>query len=613
MTREALKKIFIILVFAFSSQVFGQSKAEEKLAVKYFTNGEYSKCVEIFEDLYQSGKKSTLYFNYLLDSYIGLEYFGKAEKLAKKFIKKRKDNPIFYVDLAKVYEKMGEEEKAQSIYLKAIEKSKTNNSFTSQLGAKFELKEKFELALKLYTSYEKAKPSSSSRYRIARLYGKMGELAKMYDILIIELESNPGALASVKGQLRNIITVDSRSENNRLLKGLLIKKMQRNAPPQLLDLLIWQFVQEKNFEEALIQEIAFDKRNRNDGARVMNLISITMNNKDWVSSRKGLNYVVSLGNEGNFYFQAMKKLLRVQYQIVQLSTSNNMNELKKLDTSYIQFFEEYGKNPHTQLILKDHGLFVSHYLKDSHRAEKILLNAVQIPGPRKQVANCKLAYADILLFNNEIWDALLYYNQVDKDFKHDILGSEARYRKAKVAFFQNDFEWSKAQLDVLKSSTEKLIANNAMELSLLIQENLNMDTNTLALELYAHAELLTYQNRFDEAIKLMDDIVIGFPDHLLIDDCLYLKSQIAYKRGDYNEQVKFLKKIIELYPYDLKADNSLYDLGSTYRDHLHDLLKAKEAFKKLFLEYSSSYFATNARKNFRSLEKESPDSIEINK
>ncbi len=612
MTRESLKKILVILAFVFTSQVFGQSKAEEKLAIQYFTNGEYSKCVEIFEDLYASGKRGTLYFNYLLDSYLGLDQYDKAEKLARKYAKKHKRNPIFLLDLAKVYEKMGNDGKAQSVYKDAIDKSKFNNSFTSQLGAKLELKEKYEFALQLYDAYEKNTPSSSNRYRIARLFGKMGKLDKMFDILIAELEANPGALASIRGQLRTIITPDKESENNILLKGLLIQKLQKNAPPQLLDLLIWQYVQEKDFKEAFVQEIAFDKRNKAGGARLMNLVSISMNNKDWENSRKGLNYVVALGKGGLFYFQAMEKLLRVHYMIIQNSAENTLDDLKELDEFYTSFFKEYGKTPHTQLILKDYGVFVSHYLKDSNRAQKILLEAVEIPGPQKQKADCKLAYADILLFNNEIWDALLYYNQVDKDYKHDILGSEARYRKAKVAFYQNDFEWAKAQLDVLKSSTEKLIANNAMDLSLLIQENLNLDTTTFALELFARAELMVYQNRFMEANALMDDMLIGFPDHLLLDDCYYLKSQIAFKQGNFTEQVKWLNKIVELYPYDLKADNALYDLGMTYRDKLKDVVKAKEMFKKIFLDYSSSYFATNARKSYRSLERQYPSLKEIN-
>ncbi len=600
--------LFVVLV----NPVFGQSKAEEKLALKYFSEGAFNKCVDIFEDLYVSKNKTTLYFNYLLDSYLGLEAFDKAEKLAKKHSKKNKNNPIFLLDLGKVYEASGDTDKAKDIYSEAIDKSKSNNSFTSQLGAKFELKEQYEMALELYFAREQIKPSSKGKYRIARVYGKMGKLEDMYNMLIDELEVNKGALAAIKALLRNIITPDGTSENNRLLKGLLIQKMQRNTPGQLLDLLIWQYVQEKNFDEALVQEIAFDKRNDTGGARIMNLISIILNNKVWSSAKTGLVYVVSLGEEGPFYFQAMEKLLKVRYNIVESSLINNEEELVELDKAYTSFFTDYGKNPHTQMVLKEYGLFVSHYLKDSKRSEEILWSAVNIPGPAKQIAACKLAYADILLFNNEIWDALLYYNQVDKDFKHDILGSEAKYRKARVSFFQSDFEWSKAQLDVLKSSTEKLIANNAMELSLLIQENLNLDSNTVALELFANAELLTYQNRYDEANKLMDDIIKAYPDHLLVDDCLYLKSQISFKKGEYGAQVALLKKIIELYPYDLKADNALFDMAITYRDYLSDNLQAKVLFKRLFLEYSSSYFATNARKSFRALEDEFPDALKIN-
>lgn len=607
MKLKAVRWLFIVFAFSFSNQLFAQSKAEEKLAIKYFNNAEYDKCLEIFEDLYKSGKRPTYYFNYLLDSYLGLNQYDQAEKLAKKFSKRYKGNPIYLLDLAKVYEASEQPEEAHKVYQKAIEKALVNNSLTSQLGSKLEQKERFNLALTLYTEFEKKSPSTNGRYRIARLYGRKGAMDKMYDILISELEKDPVALAPVKGYLRNIITEDAESDNNQILKGILIKKLQRNAPHQVLDLLIWQFIQEKNFAEALVQEMAFDKRNPNEGSRIMNLAGFASNNKDWETTRKALNYVISLGEEGMYYYHAQEKLLTVQNVIIQNSANVSQEDILDLDKSYKWFFDYYKKGPRTQLLLKDYGLFTSHFMKDSEKAESILKEAVEINGGRKEVAECKLAYADILLFNNEIWDALLYYNQVDKDFKHDILGSEARFRKAKVAFYQNDFEWAKAQLDILRSSTERLIANNAMDLSLLIQENLNMDSIYTALSMYATAELLAYQNRDKESDALLDSLITLFPEHILIDDCYYLKAKNAFKNRDFEKQIHLLEWIVENYPYDLYADNALFDLGITYRDYSNEMEKSKKAFQMIFLEYPSSYFASSARKHYRELKKRYPD------
>ena len=96
----------------------------------------------------------------------------------------------------------------------------------------------------------------------------------------------------------------------------------------------------------------------------------------------------------------------------------------------------------------------------------------------------------------------MYYSQVEKDFKHEVIGQEAKFKKIKIDYYTGKFNWAQAQLNILKQSTSKLIANNAMELSLLISDNLNLDTTQLTLQIYANAELLIFQNKYNFGILL---------------------------------------------------------------------------------------------------------------
>ncbi len=213
----------------------------------------------------------------------------------------------------------------------------------------------------------------------------------------------------------------------------------------------------------------------------------------------------------------------------------------------------------------------------------------------------KLDLGDIHVLDADIWEASLLYSQVDLDYKQDILGHEARLRNAKVSFYSGDFLWAKAQLDVLKASTSKLIANDAMELSLLITDNIGTDTLNSPLVLFANAQLLTYQHRYDEALLTMDSVNLQFPLNSLGDDILYERYRIAYARHQYDTAATFLQKVLEQFPSDILVDNALLDLGRLYEDKLNDKEKAKGYYEKLLFEQSGSIFVPEARDRFRRL------------
>ena len=227
---------------------------------------------------------------------------------------------------------------------------------------------------------------------------------------------------------------------------------------------------------------------------------------------------------------------------------------------------------------------------------------IDYPGinPRIQ-AQGKLSLADFYLMKGEIWEATLLYSQVDKAFTEELIGHEARLRNAKLSYYAGDFQWAQAQFDVLKASTSKLISNDALDLSIFILDNLGLDTTATPLELYSQADLLVFQNRFPEAFLKLDTLLREFPEHSLDDDVLYTKATIYKKKREYQKAAEMLHTIVDDYPEEIRADNALYMLANLYETHLNDIEKAKELYEKLFIDYSGSTFAVEARKRFRAL------------
>src|SRR5207237_519209 len=130
------------------------------------------------------------------------------------------------------------------------------------------------------------------------------------------------------------------------------------------------------------------------------------------------------------------------------------------------------------------------YLNKTNEANDLLEETIALPQLSLQLqAECKLELGDILLMTGDIWEASLRYSQVEKSFKHDEIGNEAKFRNAKISYYTGDFKWAQAQLDVLKGATAKLIANDAMDLGLLISDALAIDTNEAPLCIFARADL----------------------------------------------------------------------------------------------------------------------------
>jgi tetratricopeptide (TPR) repeat protein len=212
-----------------------------------------------------------------------------------------------------------------------------------------------------------------------------------------------------------------------------------------------------------------------------------------------------------------------------------------------------------------------------------------------------LELGDILILQGEVWDAALYYGQVDKDFKHDAIGREAKFRNARLSYYLGEFEWAAAQLNVLKAATSQLISNDAMSLALLIMDNTGMDSITEPLLIYSRADLLEFRNNDDKALVTLDSVLTKFPGHSLTDEVWFKKAYIFEKKGMNDTAAVYLNNIVEKYPDDILADDALFQLGGLYENQLNDKSKAMELYEKLLTKYSGSLFAAEARKRFRAL------------
>ena len=590
----------LLLFFAFNS--FGQIGQDRQLADQYLNNAEYEKAAQLYDKLMDKDPYGTYpqYYRCLL----AMKDYSTVEKLTKKMVKKQETNLSYLVDLGYVYAQMNQPEKAKVQYEKAIKSLTPDQNQVIILASSFLNKQETDYALQTYLEGRKMMREIYGFYfETAEVYYQKGNYAAMIEEYLDAVADNPMMQQNVLNVLQSRVGFDPENNRGDMLRTALLRRIQRSPEKtEVPEMLIWYFIQQKDFDSAFIQAKAVDKRMKEDGSRVLSIGSMAASNMNYDAAIKCYQYVVEKGKDNNNYIPARMELLNTYNKKITLENNYTKADLLKLEGDYESTLAELGRSGRTAGLVKGLAHLRAFYLYKIDTAMSDLEEAIDYPNIQAQTkADCKLELGDIYLFSGNVWDSDLLYAQVDKDFKHDALGQEAKFRGARLDYFRGDFLWAQAQLDVLKSATSQLIANDALSLSLLISDNMGLDSTTDALMLYARADLLSYRNKNDDALVILDSLHILYPNHSLVDDAWYKEAQIMDMKRNYVAEDSLYGKILSYDSASVIADDALYQRALLHETKLNDKAKALELYQDLIVKYPGSVFVVESRKKYRAL------------
>jgi tetratricopeptide (TPR) repeat protein len=600
-----LKKILtaFILVMGLSFIAHSQKTVNEQLAAQYFQNGEFEKAAELYEDLYNDNPSPFFYTN-LIQSLISGKDFKRAEKIIKKRMKQNPADLRLSVDLGYIYASSGDDKKAEKQYLEAIENLTSNQQQIYDLANAFILRLQYDYAASTYLKGRKLLNNTTSfSVELAMLFENRGNYQEMMDEYLNLLNSDPNYLSYIQARLQAVLNNDSESKKSEVIKTTLLRKSQKNPENAIYaNLLMWYSLQLKDFELAFNQAKSIDKRFKDNGAKVFELAELCITNKEYDISVEAYQYLINKGELSTYYLNSKIGLLNARYLKITSAFAINNKELAELEKDYTKTLTELGKNASSILLLKNLAHIYAFYSLKTEEAIVLLNEAIAIPNAdKKTVAGCKIELADIQLFSGDIWEATLLYSQVEKAYKNDPIGFDAKFRNAKLSYYIGEFNWAKAQLDVLKAATAKMIANDAMELSLLISDNIDEDSSTVALSYFAHADLLAYRNQYDLALETLDSVRLVGLTHPIFDDVIFKQAEIRIKQGNYKDGDSLLQKLVDFYPDGLLGDDALFLQADLNENQLNNKIKAMICYENLIFKYPASLYTVEARKRFRKL------------
>ena len=607
-----MKKLFIFCLLLISLGVHAQEQLLQ-VAKQYLLSGNYEKAAATYKQLLEYSPNDADIRKAYMQSLMGMKDYKTAEKVLKQLMKANPDNAEITYQMVKVYASQEETKKANKLIDKIIDKTHDNDEEIRFHASLFEKDNDWVHTIAVYEkgkAYHKEYPYLYAE-ELALLYDKQGNREKAVESLLDFYVSKYEKAEQIKATfMRMIKRPDELKDLQTRIEKRIAKEPEVQAYP---DLMAWIYIQQKDYEKAFQLVKSIDTKLLEGGRRMLGFARVCIRESQFTAAYMAYDAVIALGKEQSYYEMARNEKLTAMKISLQRNAAYTLADVQALASAYAAFLDEFPQYNQRET-LREYAELEARYAHDIDKAIQLLNNVVKsgnvLPALK---ARCKLEMGDYELLRNNIWDATLLYAQVDKEFKQDALGEEARFRNAKLSYYSGDFVWAQGQLDVLKASTSELIANDALNLSVLITENNPpADSNSVPLEMFARADLLEFQNKDEEALAVLDSISTEFPKHALTDDILMQRAQIAIKKKDYSEAAMLYQKVVSEHAEDILADDALYSLALINEKNFNNVDEAKRLYEQLIIKYPGSTYVTEARKSFRRLRGDKADVEEGN-
>ena len=582
----------LLLLFSLAFTLFVSAQTEQ-LAQNYMDRGEFEKAQIAFEELLKSQPNNFNYFQQIVTCYQQLQQFEKANKALEDRLDKFKQGNIL-VELGYNFQLQKNNDKAKKYYDQALDKIRKNPNEVYTIANTFERKALVDYALQSYQIAISLEPKFNFNFQMALLYGQKGDTDNMIEMFLTESYKTPQNLMPIQNQFTRFLTEDSKENFNEALKKAILIRIQKTQDLFWNEYLSWFYVQMKEYGKAFIQQKAIYKRNPESFANIVNLGQLAIEENDDEAAKEILGFVLEntqdldLKIQSNAYLMEMKikKATPQDYPVIQ----------QDLDA----LLKQFGESPFTLSLLKLKAHFVTFNLKDAETGKSILKKVLDMSINRTQIAEIKMELADILLFEEKFNQALIYYSQIESDGNNSPIGQEANLKIAKTSYYKGDFKWANHQLEVLKSASTQLIANDALDLFLLISDNTVEDSTQVALKKFSHADFLLFQDKKQDALAAFQAILKENKGDAIEPVTLLRAGKIHESLGDTVSALANYKQILDNFKECIYIDEALFYSAEIYNQN-KEIEKAQPLYEELITKHEDSIYYVTAQRKYRKL------------
>ncbi len=582
--------LLIIAIISFSSHA--QSL---QLADNYADQGAYDKAYAIYEKAYSQDKRNFNLLFRLVEFQQQLENYKKADSLLDAGEKVAYNTYLFPLEKGYNASLQGRDSLALRLYNEAISQIDSIPQIGYSIARTFETRSILDKAIESYERSMQADPALDYNYQIAQLYGEQGEMKLMFDKYLDLMEKNEQIIPRMQATFSRYITDDATSMSNQALRRALLIRLRENPKLMYNAVLSWLFIQQKDFNAAFTQEKAIYNRTKENIFNLQDLAQTAYEEGDDIAAQSILEYIIETSQVARIRYTAEVLQLKI------ISNNAGATDFPSIKEKYQTLLARYGTDEQSFDLQHDFAKLLAFKIGDQQTAVDLLKELEKQNLGKFRNAMNKMLLADILVLQEQFNRALILYSQVQNDLPNTEIAQESQYKVARTSYFQGDFKWSLTQLKVLRGATSKLIANDAMQLSLTISDHILYDTTFVALKAFAKAELKQYQNKNEEALSLYESLLQEHKGDPIEDEALLQQAQLLEKKADWERAKANYEKIIGNYGDGILADDAIYRLGLLYEQQLNNPAEAQNYYEKIIYDHADSIFFIDARRRYRKL------------
>ena len=581
---------------------FGQEVDQIKLANEYYQSKEYDKAVDIYKKLSKQKRNIPQIHSNYLDLMINNDKPDDAFKYINYVIKQYPGNSRYRVDQIYVARLLPNQKEYKQVKDALYDASRGNVNTLKKIAEELSQRQLHNDAL-VFLSHARVESQDSKAYALdfAKNYSSLGNDPKMIAEYVNFASQQTRHVPYIKNILQELLSKESIKE---ILEEVLIIRSQQYPDDVLYnDFLMWLYIQKNDYYGAFVQAKAIDRNSQRSGNTVMQVAKVAYDNQAYGDAILFYDYIVTKSDQGSMREKAQFLSLLSKEKKLTEKLPIDKQALYQIAGAYQQFYDYTTEtNPYRLQALKNKAGIMAYQLNELDTAINILEKLKNLPGITKTLeAQVKMDLGNINLIVGNHWEASLLYSQIEKDNPYAAMGYEAKLKNARLHYFMSNFDLAKAHLDILKRSTTKEIANDALDLSLFIETNTMGDSNELGLMEYASISLLMYQNRFDEAREKLEILTNTQLGHPIRDDSFWLLAKLDKRMGNYKEALSSINTLISNYSEGVLGDDALFMKAQILEEYLDNRSEAQQVYRQFLEDFPGSAYAVEARRRFRIL------------
>jgi len=607
-------KIFLSVIILFTPLTFSQTTKglmnQFLLGRDYIQAGRYEKAKPIYEHLYKTQPSNYRYFQTLNNIYVQLKDYDASIKLIKDRIKLSGMNINLYGLLGKTYYLKGNDQKAFQTWDDALSKL-PQKEVNYRVMANYAIERRaFDKAIEYLRRGEAiSKNPVYFAYDLGNLYSITMQFKNAAEQYCLILSRNSESLGNIEEMiLKYIDRPDALSQTITVVK----KYAGNNITFKFL--LARLYVEGKKYNKAFNLYLDIDKIQKNQGAELYKFARFLYSEKVYKTAAKTFDEILNKYPNSPFtsgaklgYAKTLEALLKEE-SAIKIPTwkpyyntkLNDINSINEVISAYLKITRLY---PHTEVA--NEALLrigeIKFYQGNKAGEAKKYFNRIIINSPLSKFApEAYEQLGKIYISENKLDSAAVEYVKIKSNPRSSgQIKNEANYRLAMINFYKGNFKKVQIILNGILHDLKDNTANNALELSLLLNTSKNDSSN---LAIFSSGELLTAQKKYALAEEKYKVVIKDKQPFMLqnLAELRYAEMELALNKTD--SAIVYLKKIANEGEKNIYADKALYLAGKIYQYGLNDNKKAIEIYEEILANFPNSLYLDKARDQINKLQ-----------